>query len=62
VVPATHKVSPDEGLQLGNGQRFGIDSVVEQFAFQSGPHTFAAGIIVASAASAVHALAYAMFG
>ena len=56
-VPVTHKVPPDYCFQFLHSQALRIEAVVEQLTLHSGPQTLAAGVIVPTAAVAVHALA-----
>ena len=45
-----------------HGQLFSVQAVIEQFALHPGPHTLAAGVVVASAAGTIHALADVVLG
>ena len=60
VIPVADEISPDDRPEFIRGHFFRIITVIQQFGFHPCPHTFAAGIIVASAACAVHTLLYAV--
>lgn len=57
VIPVAHKIAPNHELQLLDSVVLAFyDAAVKQFPLHSCPHTFAPGIIMTSAAGAVHAL------
>ena len=56
IIPIRFIVSPDKALYLGGGHLGGITSAIEKFFLHPGPHALTAGIVMAPAAIAVHAL------
>ena len=60
VIPVADEISPDDRPEFTRGHFFRIITVIQQFLFHPCPHTFTAGIIMASAVCAVHALLYAV--
>lgn len=61
IIPVAEEIPPDERLEFLHGHILRIAAVIKQFRLHSGPHAFTAGVVVTSAASAVHALLYAKF-
>ncbi len=59
IISIAHKITPNKRFQLLYRVIFRLaSSKIKQLVFHSRPHTFAAGVIVASSAGAVHTLTY----
>lgn len=56
IIPIIFIVSPNKALYFNGGHLGGIISSIEKFFLHPDPHALTAGIVMASAAIAVHAL------